>query len=275
MPRFLLWWAAVPALALGAWLIYVGGAPRAALTLHISVALVAALVCAGAIGMRRPKATEHAEWLALALAVSLFLPLFADSTGAPQRWLVVGGARLYLAPVVLPLILFVLGAPWRALAIGATALAAAAVALMLQPDAAQSTAFALATLVILAGSDLHRTLRLALAAVVVCAMVVAWRTPDPLAPVRYVEGVFVIAAEVSPVALAVAVCVATLPVAALLRVARVTGSRGAYAAAAYFAGLFALAPLQITPVPLLGFGTGPVVGYFLVAVAASRLQGQR
>lgn len=262
-------WAAVPALVLGAWLMRVGGAPRSVLMLHIAMAFVGAFACALAIAARRRRSAGSPEWWALALAASLFLPLLVDSTGGPARWLVLGGARLYVAPVVLPLILFLLGSPWRTPTAGATAVVAAATALLLQPDAAQSTAFALATLVALAGPDAHRPMRLPLAAVVVCAAVVAWRTPDPLAPVRYVEGVFAVAAEVSPVAFVAAVCAAALPVAALLQAARVTDSKGAYAAAAYFACLFALAPLQITPVPLLGVGTGPVLGYFLVAAAAS------
>jgi hypothetical protein len=31
--------------------------------------------------------------------------------------------------------------------------------------------------------------------------------------------------------------------------------------------------LQVTPVPLLGFGAGPILGYFLVAGAISRESG--
>lgn len=52
--------------------------------------------------------------------------------------------------------------------------------------------------------------------------------------------------------------------AGLVWVARTSGCSSALAVAVYYATLFALAPLEITPVPLLGFGSGPILGYFLV-----------
>lgn len=270
MPRFLLLWAAVPALVLGVWLLRVGGAPRSVQALQVAVAIVAAAAFAGLVGVRRAKSTANTEWIALALASSLFIPLLSGSQSSPERWLVFGSTRLYVAPAVLPLTLFLLGAPVRVPAINAASVVAAATALVLQPDAAQLSAFALAMLVLLATANSHRLLGLTLAAVLMCSAVVAWRTPDPLGPVRYVEGVFNLAAERSPFALLAAVSVAALPVLAFVWVARVTRSMGAGATAVYYACLFALAPLQVTPVPLLGFGTGPVLGYFLVASVASR-----
>ena len=163
-----------------------------------------------------------------------------------------------------------LGAPFRAPAIYAASVAVAATALVLQPDASQLSAFALAMLLLLAASSAHLLLRWALVAVLVACTLVAWRIPDPLAPVRYVEGVFHLAAEISPLALLAALISAAMPVMALVWVARVTRSIGTLAVAVYYTSLFALAPLQVTPVPLLGFGAGPILGYFLVAGAIAR-----
>ena len=84
------------------------------------------------------------------------------------------------------------------------------------------------------------------------------------------EGVFNVATEVSLFALLAALISAALPVIAFVWVARVTRHNGTFAVAVYYAALFALAPLQVTPVPLLGFGTGPILGYFLVASVVSR-----
>ena len=270
LPRFLLFWAAAPAVVLSVWLLRIAEAPRSVQTLQVIVASVAAAVFVVLVRIRRVRHAGDFQWLALVLALSLFIPLLAGSPGGPERWLVLGGARLYVAPVVLPVALFLLGAPLRAPAIYAATVVAAATALVLQPDASQLSAFALAMLVLLAASSSHLLLRLALLAALLCGAVVAWRTPDPLAPVRYVEGVFNLAAEVSPFALLAAVISAALPVIAFVWVARVTRSSGTFAVAVYYASLFALAPLQVTPVPLLGFGTGPILGYFLVASVVSR-----
>ncbi len=268
--RFLLLWAAAPALVLSVWLLHIAEAPRSMQTLQVVVASVAAAVFVLLVSRRRVTLPGNTQWSALALAVSLLIPLLADAREGPARWLVLGSVRLYVAPIVLPLALLLLGAPLRAPAIYAASVAMVATALVLQPDAAQMSAFALAMLVVLATSRAHLLLRWALVAVLLCGTVVVWRTPDPLAPVRYVEGVFTLAADISTLALLAAVIAAALPVAAFVWVARVTRSSGTFAVAVYYASLFALSPLQVTPVPLLGFGAGPILGYFLVAGAISR-----
>jgi len=145
-----------------------------------------------------------------------------------------------------------------------------AAALLFQPDAAQLSAFVAALSVILVNSSWRLALRLGLFALLLCCTVAAWRVPDPLAPVRYVEGVFRLAAEVSPVALLAAVVSAALPVLGLVAFARSTESNAPLAVAAYYTTLFALAPFQVTPVPLLGFGFGPILGYFLAASLVAR-----
>lgn len=219
------------------------------------------------VRLRPLKFLTDIQWLALILAASLFIPM-ATGTGTPARWLVLGHVRVYLAAVALPLVLFLLGAPSHTLAT-ITSVTTAAIALVLQPDASQLTAFALGTLALLVPATLPRPVRLGLCGILLGSAVVAWRTPDSLAPVRYVEGVFILAADASPWAFVAAVVSAALPVAAFVWAARVNRSPGAFAVAVYWGALFALAPLQITPVPLLGFGAGPILGYFLVAGAVS------
>lgn len=261
----LLFWAAIPAVALSFWLLRAADAPRSVQILQIGALAVAAAIYAAITYVRRRRSVTAPQWLALPLALSLFMPLVAASPGEPARWLVLGGARLYIAPIVLPLIVLLLAAPPRASIVGAVSVAAAVVALVLQPDAPQLTAFALALLVVPATHDGPLAVRLVLCAALLIAAVVGWRAPDPLAPVRYVEGVFDIAAETSLLVFVAAVAAAVLPVAALTWVAHVRRSRGPFAVAVYLGSLFALAPFQVTPVPLLGFGSGPVLGYFLVA----------
>lgn len=267
----LLLWAAAPALALSLWLLQIAGAPRSAQALQLVVASVAVAAHVVAARSRGTPPAVDAPWLPVVLAASLFIPLLSGGSDAPARWLTLGSVRLYLPPVVLPIALLFLGARPVA-ALRAASIITATVALMLQPDGSQLTAFAVATLAILATSRAQRLLRATLAAILLAGAVAAWRIPDPLAPVSYVEGVFSVAAGVSPFALLAAVVSAVLPVLALAWTARATHSSGTFAVAVYYAALFALAPLQVTPVPLLGFGAGPILGYFLAAGAVSRRQ---
>ena len=273
MSHFLLFWAAMPAVVLSLWLLRIAEAPRSVQAAQVVVAAVAVAIHFMTMRLRPLKSLIDSQWLALPIAASLFIPLIAGPSGSPARWLVLGSARLYIAPVVLPVALFLLAASHRTPAIYVVSVTAAAMALVLQPDAPQLTAFALALCVLLATEDLPLPLRLGLFIILLSGVVATWRTPTFLSPVRYVEGVFTIAAEASPLALVAAMISAALPVASLAWIARVMRSRGVFAVAVYFGALFSLAPLQITPVPLLGFGSGPILGYFLVAGIITRNRG--
>lgn len=271
LPRFLLLWAALPAVALSLWFLHIVEAPRSAQILQVVAMAVGAAIFAALVRTRRIRLPGNSQWLALSLALSLFIPLLANAQSGPDRWLVLGGARLYVASVVLPVTLLLLGAPSvRAPGIYALSVIAASAALVLQPDASQMSAFAIGMLALLVASSFQLRLRLALLAVLLSCTVIAWRIPDPLAPVRHVEGVFSLAAEVSPLALVAALTSAILPLVALAWTAWRMRSSGVFAVAVYYASLYALAPLQVTPVPLLGFGAGPILGYFLVAGIVSR-----
>lgn len=270
LPRFLLYWAAVPAVSLSIWLLYITQVPSTTQILQIVAATFASLVFIVLVRSRRMKLPDSTEWLALVLALSLFVPLLSNIQSGPERWLLLGSVRLYVAPVVLPTALFLLGAPLiRAPGLYVASVTAVAVALVLQPDASQVSAFALGMLALVV-SRTHFKLRFALLVVLLCCTAVAWQIPDPLMPVRHVEGVFGLAAEESSFALVAALVSATLPVVALIWAAWITRSTGTFAVAIYYAALFAQAPLQVTPVPLLGFGAGPILGYFLVAGIVSR-----
>lgn len=260
----------MPAVLLGLWLFRITDVPRSAQVLQLIAAGAGSLLFFALARSRRFKLSRNTDWPALALALSLFIPLLADTQGSPERWVSLGGFRLYLAPVVLPVLLLWLSAPViRAPGLHVASVIAVAAALVLQPDACQLTAFALGVLA-LAASRAQLMLRLGLLALLAIGAVIAWRVPDPLEPVRHVEGVFILAAELSPLALVAALASAALPVAALAWVGWITHTVGPFAVAVYYAALLAQAPLLLTPVPLLGFGVGPIWGYFLVAGMISR-----
>ena len=266
MTGHLLFWAAAPAMVMSAWLLHVSQAPRSAQAMQFVVAGIASAAFLVFARGRSLGWYGHNRWLALILVLSLFIPLLTSLQGGPERWLDLGSARLYVAPVVLPAVLFLLEALMlRAPGVAVATVSVASIALVLQPDAAQMSALAMAILVLLFATNSPLLLRLALLAVLLTSGVAAWCIPDPLAPVPYVEGVFSVAYEVSPFVLAAALMCAAIPVIALVWAAWVTRSSGMLAVAAYYAFLFALAPLQITPVPLLGFGAGPILGYLFVA----------
>jgi hypothetical protein len=136
-----------------------------------------------------------------------------------------------------------------------------ALLLLLQPDAAQATAFAAGCLVLLlplAGRD---PLRLACVLVLPVLAGLTWLRRDPLAPVAYVEGIVGLAAGLGAgwvVAAVVSLLVLPLP---FFHAARGTGMHVALALGAYVAITVLAAFHGNFPVPVMGYGVSPILGY--------------
>ena len=245
--------AALPAFLGSLFLMQRGGASPSQQLQQAVVFCVAALACTLLSHKPLPFTDKSRDRALIVAAVLVVLPLLLPST-APHRWLGAGGFRLYIASVVLPSAVLLLAqarSGWAHLLVIAAALAA-------QPDASQATAFALAGLVVLLRAPLPVLARVGVGAALAGAATVAWLRPDPLEPVSYVEGVLVLAQQVGPLALGLALVALALPIAALLRM-------GQLGVAVYYVAILFFAYRQLTPMPLLGFGVGPILGYFGMA----------
>lgn len=275
MGAHLLSLSAVPAIVASLWLMKLGSAPSSLIVQQASFGL-GGLVAAVIATQRVWRGNRHASSLpALALlVVCLFLPLALASPPLPARWFGALGFRLYLAPVVLPLFLVLWSdalaagpqSPWPIPFVGVLA----GFALLAQPDASQLSALAAAAVPLLWRSKQPAGTKFLVLIALAALAALSWTRPDPTSPVAYVEGVFLLAANSSPLLLAVAAVAATLPVAGLLLSARTTSSYGLLSVAIYYAVLLVLGIAQVTPVPLLGFGAGPILGYFIMSSQAPR-----
>lgn len=141
---------------------------------------------------------------------------------------------------------------------------AVAMLLFLQPDAAQAAAFAAAVFTLLMANK-QRALAAWGAALVIAAALAGWTWTqrDPLAPVPYVEGIIGLARQSGPVWL-----VASIAALAVLPLPFFIGPSGSHSAFVRALGVYwcvcILAPLfGHFPVPLVGFGLSPIVGYFV------------
>lgn len=264
--------AAVPATVGGVLLMRASGAASALVVQQLAV-FVVGVGLAWSVAALRPVREDviPRPWTSGGLAVALFLPLLVARDAGPARWLPFGPTRLYLAPVLLPALLFLAGTrPSSRTADGLLVIAAAAVALWLQPDAAQLTAYACAVAMIVGSSRAAVPLRMAVLTVLTILAVSCWWRPDPLAPVPHVEGALQLAAEHGAVVGTAATIAALLPALTLAWLAWRVRSVVLLACGVYFGALVALAPLQVTPVPILGFGAGPVLGYTALAALVAR-----
>lgn len=267
--------AALPALAGSLWLMRQAGAGGALVTQQTAVAVASF----GAVALTRPPGPRAGALASPALAAGLavlllWAPMWLGTLAGPERWLTVGGVRVYVASALLPALLLALA---RALDSSSTAprwpwfvMPAALWALSAQPDASQATAFGLACALPLARASAGAGIATLVAATLAAGVAWAWWQPDPLLPVPYVEGVLDLARAAGPAALVAALATLALPPFLLARQARASNDTALLSVAIYYVAIDVLAWRQLTPMPLLGFGAGPIVGYALMVAAVRR-----
>lgn len=269
---------ALPGLIGSLLLVRLAGAGQALQVQQIVVALIGIAFVLWMDKVRRNQDAENGSSMprlvrnSILILVSMLIGFAAcyvfSKAESPSRWLKFGGLRLYFSAAVLPLALYVFAnLHWRlqfsAYANVLLVLVFAAL-LALQPDVSQLMAFSLAVLFVV----WHRAgdLVLKLGISLVLGLLCYWcrQQPDPLQPVSYVEGVIQLAgsAGIAPM-LAAILSVALIPI-CLFYAGIKRSSPELMPIALYYIVIMICAYLGLTPMPLIGFGAGPVLGYFLL-----------
>lgn len=192
-----------------------------------------------------------------------------------HRWVMLGPVRVHAGALVLPLMLATLAGLERAGNRRASTLLslATALVLVLQPDAAQATAFVAGAVVLLLSrspSEGRAWIRL----VPLLALAgLSWLRKDPLAPVPHVEGIVGLAAELG-IGWGAAAAASLLLLPVPFFTARGRGDSRAGLAIGTYVAVTILAPaLGSFPVPVLGHGASPIIGYFVAIGLLKRFQG--
>ncbi|MBR7799195.1 hypothetical protein [Undibacterium fentianense] len=269
---------AIPSLLGSVLLMRLAGAVQ---SLQVQQIVVALIGIAAVLWMDRAKRQHKTETSALTVqqirnAVVMLVPMLVgllacfvfSETGNPSRWLKLGPLRLYFSAAVLPLALFLFArlhwrTPFSAMANMALMLAFA-VLLALQPDFSQLAAFSFAGVFIVwhrPGSVVQKIVFTA-ALVLLCSW--CQQQADTLQPVAYVEGVIQLAMRAGIVAMFAAVLSIALVPTGLFYIGIKRGSPEIIPIALYYIVIMICAYIGLTPMPLLGFGAGPVLGYFVL-----------
>lgn len=253
----------LPALILGIMAMRDLGVGTSAWSINIAAAILGLVI--RAIGRRLP-APERPTTQALltgAVLAAILLPFAFEGMLGVHRWIPIAGLRLHAAAIVAPLIVACVAAAkaHRALAIGA----AATLILALQPDAAQAVSLAAACAVVLARKPAH-------VAVLVAVAAISFVRPDPLPPLAHVEGIFSAVSSRGP-AFAAMATVALLLLPLPFFIAWHRHRRVVALALGLYVTMTVLAPAWGTfPVPVMGYGASPILGYFIALAIAGRGQ---
>ena len=250
--------------AAGCLVVALDGAPTGAWLLNFAAWGVGVVV---ALAVARFASSMFVRVTIFSAPVGLLASLANPGQMGVHRWLDLGPVHANVAALLLPAFVVAMAGlvhderwVWLAYAV-------CALALILQPDASQATAFAAAMLIIAARLPVARVARIGIVVLVSSGAVAAWLRPDPLTPVAAVEGIIGLAYTLSPPIAIVAVIVlggATItPMMIAARPERPTARTAALALSAYFV-LSALTPLfGAFPVPLVGIGMSPIIGFWL------------
>ncbi len=201
--------------------------------------------------------------------VLLVLTLLHRGTDGVHRWVSAGPVQLHAGFVALPVLIILAGtlrrsSSSRARWIADAGIVIAAATLAFQPDASQAIAFAAAVLiVVLQKSAASRIDWIAVAVCVGCSLL-AVSHPDPLKPVPHVEGILHLAASTGLTwLLASIVALMLLPIPFVLNWVKHRDHHEALGLAVYFVTVCIAALVAPFPVPVLGFGLSPLLGYFV------------
>ena len=263
----------LPALIVGVLVMRRSGVSPAIWGQQLAAGLTLTILCIGwRVARRTTGRSRPWTWAIVGSAALLLLisSLLHPGTEGVRRWISLGPLQLHAAFVALPVLLIVLSeivrrdilrrAKW----ILPCALGIAAGVLVLQPDASQAIAFAVAVAVVLfQRTPTHKSDWIAAAIVIGCAMLALSR-PDPLEPLPHVEGIVSLAASAGAVWFISAVLALVLLPIPFITDAAQRRERGLESAAlaAYFGIVCIASFLAPYPVPLLGSGLSPILGYF-------------
>jgi cell division protein FtsW (lipid II flippase) len=255
----------LPALAVGILVMRASGVPATAWGQNLAACVIGILLC---VALARPRPSHRGDAGLLAagvLALGFLAATWLDpGVQGVHRWVMLGPVRVHAGALVLPLVLATLAGLERAGRGGASTLLslATALVLVLQPDAAQATAFVAGAVVLLLPrrpAEGRAWIRL----VPLLALGgLSWLRRDPLAPVPQVEGIVGLAAELGTGwGVAAAASLLLLPV-PFLAARRPGDGRAGLALGTYVAVTILAAAVAHFPVPVLGQGASPIIGYF-------------
>lgn len=256
---------------LGAFVAWRSGAPIAAFAINATAAALGAGVAAMAGRLSSAILLRVSGPLSVIAVLLTASTLLFPGLDEVHRWIELGQVRLHASAVAVPWVLLgmsdALHRRFSAAAVLAVGLSAVHAA---QPDAGQGTAFALAASTLLARAHSTHWLQRAVSCTVVLLIGFgAWLQPDPLPAVPHVERILQLAASLAPalgIAAVAALALLLLPAApgtARWKTSDGPGTPLATSLFVYIAATLCVPMLGNFPVPVMGAGAGPVLGWYM------------
>lgn len=180
-----------------------------------------------------------------------------------HRWLGIGNFNFYLSSIVLSGVIFGLSKLWQEKAemVCVTILLIVMTMLFLQPDASQLSAFSAAIGFLVFTHGKSKALKFAVPFALIFCVAYAWMHIDGLEAVPHVEGILDLARGEGLVFYVLAI--ASLVILLIPFLHFPNASRKAKAIGMYYLAVIVSTFLGKFPVPVMGYGISPIIGYML------------
>lgn len=196
--------------------------------------------------------------------IALLVTFINSGIGEVHRWVSVGPIRLYVSVIVLPIIIISLWSLLRKenLIIAIVSIVCVSIILTLQPDASMMTAFSI-TSIILLWNKIKKIPCFLLIAFLGGLTIFTWIFLDGLAPVAYVEGIFKLVSDMGMIWFVLGIISLTIMIIPFLIFPPKKNKILSICFGIYFITILTSTVFGNFPIPLMGYGVSPIIGYFI------------
>jgi hypothetical protein len=255
---------ATPSIIIGTMAMYINDVPTFIYLQNIFCLIIAGLISYFVISKEYKVNKNTTISFTIMAVISLLLTFINSGIEGVHRWVSIGPVRLYVSAIVLPIIIINL---WRVLQskgwwVSGISAICISIILVLQPDASMITAFAI-PMIILLWNKTNKIFRFCIVILLGGLIIFSWIFLDGLAPVSYVEGIISLVANMGIIWFVLGVVsLAILPLPFIIFPPK------EYKLLSLSIGIYFIVILISTlpgnfPVPLMGYGVSPIIGYFI------------
>lgn len=205
--------------------------------------------------------------------IGLLLSFSSVGTEGVHRWVVIGPVRLYISAIVVPIIMINL---WGLLKKGSIIIAVGAIIctsiiLTLQPDASMVTAFSVISIILL-WNKIKKIPYILIIVLLVGLTISTWMFLDGLAPVVYVEGIFKLVSDRGIIWFILASISLIIIVIPFLIFPPKKNKILSICFGIYFIIILISNVFGNFPIPLMGYGIAPIIGYFISIIWLTKIK---
>lgn len=216
----------------------------------------------------RFKINWNYKLLLLLCDLLMILPFLQKGIDGVHRWISFGGFSVNISMILLPVVTVSIYHLIQKKQLMLSIISVALIALILsaQPDASQLTGFSMAMILCFINCKLLKSIKIIGSGILLLMTVWSWIHIDSLEPVSYTEGILVILSNISPFLYIVGLAALFLiPVPFIIFTTKYQKVL-AICIALYYWGIILSALIGNFPVPMMGYGISPIIGYFIVMI---------